>query len=103
MLTIRLSRTGKTKQPYYRLIVSEKARDPWGVAVEILGNYNPRTKKADFDAERVRHWLSRGAQTSDTVWNLLLSLNLVEGKKRQIVPPPKKDETKKEAEPAAVS
>jgi small subunit ribosomal protein S16 len=89
MLTIRLSRVGKKKQPYYRLIVSEKGRDPWGRSLEILGNYNPRTKKAEFDTERIKHWLSKGATTSDTVWNLLLSMKLVEGSKRNVTPRPK--------------
>ena len=95
MLTIRLSRTGKKKQPSYRLIVSEKARDPWGRSLEILGNYNPRTKKAEFNIERIKHWLSKGATTSDTVWNLLLSMQIIEGKKRNIVPMPKTKEEKK--------
>ncbi|MFA5935611.1 MAG: 30S ribosomal protein S16 [Patescibacteria group bacterium] len=84
MLTLRLSRVGKRKQPIYRLIVSEKGRDPWGRALEILGNYNPRTNPATvtFNAERVKHWLSKGAQASDTVWNLLSDLKIVDGPKR---------------------
>lgn len=89
MLTIRLSRIGKKKQPNYRLIVSEKARDPWGRSLEILGDYNPRSKKADFDLERVKYWISKGATASDTVWNLLLKLGVVEGKKRKLVAIPK--------------
>jgi small subunit ribosomal protein S16 len=84
MLTLRLSRVGKRKQPIYRLIVSEKGRDPWGKPLEILGNYNPRTNPATvtFKTDRVKHWISQGAQTSDTVWNLLHDLKMVEGAKR---------------------
>jgi len=84
MLTIRLSRVGKRKQPIYRLIVSEKGRDPWGKVLEILGNYNPRSNppQIDFKKDRITHWLSRGAQTSDTVWNMLNDMKLVEGAKR---------------------
>ncbi|MEO5927632.1 MAG: 30S ribosomal protein S16 [Patescibacteria group bacterium] len=87
MLTLRLSRVGKRKQPIYRLIVSEKGRDPWGRALEILGNYNPRTNPATitFKTDRVKYWISKGAQTSDTVWNLLHDLKVVEGDKRLIV------------------
>ena len=87
MLTLRLSRVGKRKQPIYRLIVSEKGRDPWGKALEILGNYNPRTNPATvtFKMDRVKYWMSKGAQASDTVWNLLHDLKAVEGDKRLIV------------------
>jgi len=86
MLTIRLTRVGKTKQPTYRLIVSEKTRDPWGKSLEILGTYNPRLQpaKVDFKTERVKHWLSKGAQCSDTVWNILLDQKVVEGNKRKV-------------------
>ncbi len=45
MLTIRLSRIGKKKKPMYRLIISEKARDTYGKALEILGSYNPFSKE----------------------------------------------------------
>ncbi len=89
MLTLRLSRIGKKKQPTYRLIVSEKARDPWGKALEILGDYNPRTKKATFNIEQIKHWISKGAQSSATVWNILLGMGLVEGKKMKMVAMPK--------------
>jgi small subunit ribosomal protein S16 len=84
MLTLRLSRVGKRKQPLYRLIVSEKGRDPWGKALEILGNYNPHTNPATvtFKTDRVKYWLSNGAQASDTVWNLLTDMKLVDGPKR---------------------
>ena len=74
MLTIRFSRTGKSKQPYFRVIVSEKRRDPWGKYLELLGNYNPRTKKAELKVERIKHWLSVGAQPSERVAKFLHKL-----------------------------
>ncbi len=85
MLTIRLTRIGKTKQPQYRFIVSEKARDPWGKALEILGNYNPLTTPVlvKIDAERVKYWISKGAQCSETVWNLMVDQKIVSGEKRK--------------------
>ena len=84
MLTIRLSRVGKTKQPSYRLIVSEKARDPWGKFLENLGTFNPRTNPStvNFNVDRIKYWISKGAQTSNTVWNLLVDQKVVEGAKR---------------------
>ncbi|MBM3205098.1 30S ribosomal protein S16 [Candidatus Uhrbacteria bacterium] len=86
MLTIRLTRVGKTKQPLYRFIISEKSRDPWGKALEILGTYNSRTNPATMDVkkDRVAHWLSKGAQCSDTVWNLFVDQKIVTGEKRRL-------------------
>lgn len=84
MLTIRLTRIGKKKQPLYRIIISEKARDPWGRALEILGTYNPRLKPPaiTLERERIAYWLSKGAQCSDTIWNLFVDQELVKGVKR---------------------
>ena len=84
MLAIRFSRTGKKKQPYYRIIVNEKTKDPWGDYLENLGVYNPRTKVADLKADRIKYWLAKGAQPSATVWNLLVSKGIVEGKKKKV-------------------
>lgn len=87
MLTIRLTRVGKKKQPTYRFIVSEKTKDPWGDSLEILGHFNPRTSPATIvlKTDRVKHWLSKGAQTSDTVHNLFVDQKLIQGDKRRIV------------------
>jgi small subunit ribosomal protein S16 len=84
MLTIRLTRVGKKGQPLYRFIISEKARDPWGKALEILGTYNPRTKPASvtLEKERVQYWISKGAQCSDTVYNILIDQGVITDKKR---------------------
>ncbi len=81
MLTIRLSRIGKKNKPMYRLIISEKARDPYGRALEILGSYNPYTKELQSKQERIKHWLSKGAGMSPTVNNLLVENNIIKGKK----------------------
>ena len=81
MLTIRLSRTGKKNKPLYRLIISEKSRDPWGRALEIFGSYNPYSKALAVKADRIKYWLSKGAQMSPTVNNLLIDKKIIEGKK----------------------
>jgi len=85
MLTIRLSRTGKKGQPSYRLIVSEKARDPWGKYLELLGNFNPRTKELNAKKDRIEYWISKGAQMSPTANNILLKAGIVTGKKQKSV------------------
>lgn len=84
MLMIRLSRVGKKKQPTYRLIVSDKRKDPWGNYLENLGNYNPRTKKAELKKDRIKEWIGKGAQPSDTVHNLLIENGVIEGKKLNV-------------------
>lgn len=73
MLMIRLSRFGKKKHPFYRVVVTEKTRPRNGRFVEIVGTYDPQKKPAlvDFKTERVEYWLSKGAQPSDTVRSLL--------------------------------
>jgi len=86
MLTIRLTRVGKKKQPSYRFIVSEKARDPWGKALELLGTYNPLTNPSTIklEKERILYWISKGAQCSETVWNLFVDQGLVQGAKKRV-------------------
>lgn len=69
MLTIRLSRIGKKKKAFYRVVVIERTRPRGGRFVEAVGTYDPLKKPAEIklDAERVKHWLGVGAQPSDTV------------------------------------
>ena len=88
MLHIRLSRVGKKKMPSYRLLVTEKTRDPWGKHLELLGTYDPlaKPKKIDFNIERIKYWMSKGAQCSDTVHNMLVDMKVVEGSKRKAHP-----------------
>jgi small subunit ribosomal protein S16 len=84
MLSIRLSRIGKKKQPHYRVIVVDKRRDPWGKSIEILGHKNPRTKETVLKEERIKYWISEGAQPSNTVWNMLVDAGIVKGDKRGV-------------------
>jgi small subunit ribosomal protein S16 len=81
MLTIRLSRIGKKKKPMYRLIISEKNKDPYGDSLEILGSYDPYTKNLQVKKERIEHWLKNGSKMSPTVNNLLIEKGIIEGKK----------------------
>jgi len=69
VLTIRLSRFGKKKKPFYRVVVTESSRPRDGRFVEIVGTYDPLKKPAEvkLNAERIKHWLGHGAQPSDTV------------------------------------
>lgn len=87
MLTIRLQRMGKRKNPTYRLIVSENRRDTQYNSLEILGNYNPlqTPRVLELKTDRIKHWISMGAQTSNTVNNILVREGVIEGKKRKSV------------------
>jgi small subunit ribosomal protein S16 len=69
VLTIRLSRFGKRKKPFYRVVVIESSKARNGRVVELVGTYDPLKKPAEIklDAERVKYWLGTGAQPSDTV------------------------------------
>ena len=69
MLTIRLSRIGKKKKPFYRVVVIESSKPRDGRVVELVGTYDPLKKPAEIklNADRIKHWLGVGAQPSDTV------------------------------------
>ena len=73
MLMIRLSRIGKKKKPYYRVVVIERTRPRDGRIKEAVGTYDPLKKPAEIklDAERIKHWIDLGAQPSDTVRSFL--------------------------------
>ncbi len=81
MLTIRLARRGKRNAPFFRVVISEKARDTFGRALEILGSYDPKGvgKTATLNAERIQYWISKGAQPSPTVHNLLIKQKVITG------------------------
>ncbi|MFA5022574.1 MAG: 30S ribosomal protein S16 [Patescibacteria group bacterium] len=95
MLKIRLARVGKKKKPTYRFIVSESAKDPFGVALEILGHYNPFSKVCEVKKDRILYWVSKGAQVSPTVHNILIDQNVLSGQKV------KASKGKKKGEPQA--
>ena len=73
MLAIRLMRMGAKKSPSYRVVVKEKLSKREGAYVENVGFYNPTRNPAEvrLDMERVNYWLSKGAQPTDTVRNLI--------------------------------
>jgi small subunit ribosomal protein S16 len=73
MLSIRLTRVGSKKKPYFRVVLSEARSGLLGDVVENLGTYNPRSKPAqvNINKERVEHWLKHGARPSSSVKTLL--------------------------------
>lgn len=81
MLRIRLSRIGKKNTPIYKVVVAEKTRPVKGKFIESLGMYNPGNKDNTFNEERIKYWISVGAQPSQTVHNLLVKNNIIESNK----------------------
>ena len=75
MVTIRLSRGGAKKRPFYHIVVTDSRNKRDGRFIERLGFYNPVAKGAEetlrVDRDRVNHWVSQGAQPSDRVAKLL--------------------------------
>jgi small subunit ribosomal protein S16 len=75
MVIIRLARGGSKKRPFYHLTVTDSRKSRDGRFIERVGFFNPvargQEERLRVDQERVNHWLSQGAQTSETVANLL--------------------------------
>jgi small subunit ribosomal protein S16 len=87
MLTIRFERVGKRNKAQFKIALQEKTVAPGGRHIEILGSYDPHTKQAILKEDRIKYWLSKGAQASDTAWNLFVSKNVITDKKRAVKMP----------------
>jgi small subunit ribosomal protein S16 len=81
MLVIRLARIGTKNKPTYRIIIAEKGRDNYGKILENLGTYNTFTKDLKVEEAKVKAWISKGAQLSATLNNLLISKGILKGDK----------------------
>jgi len=84
MLAIKLSRKGKKNQPFFRVIILEKTKDPWGDFLEDLGLVDPLHKKISLKVERIKYWLSQGAQPTASVHNLLVNQKVIEAPKMRV-------------------
>ncbi len=96
MLAIRLNRVGKKNKPYFRIVLQEHTIAPGGRHVEVLGSYDPHSKKTALKEEKIKYWVEKGAQASDSVYNLLVKSGLLQGEKRKVKLPAKKFEAVKE-------
>ncbi|MEG8039403.1 30S ribosomal protein S16 [Sphingomonas sp. LR60] len=102
-LSIRLSRGGSKKRPYYRIVVADARSPRDGKFIEKLGNYNPLLAKDDekrivLDGERAKHWLAMGAQPTDRVARFLDAAGV---KERAVRSNPKKAEPGEKAKERA--
>jgi small subunit ribosomal protein S16 len=103
LLRIRLTRTGKKKQPSFRLVVAEKSKAVQRKYLEILGQYVPSAQPKVFNVkkDRIEHWIKMGALPSDTVAALLKKEGFADMDK-YMEPRNKKRSKKKEAKEAPV-
>ncbi len=76
---IRLKRFGTKKRPYYRVVVMDSSSPRDGKTIEEVGLYHPieaEERQVRLDAEKIRQWLDKGAQPTDTVKKLLNKNNI---------------------------
>jgi len=97
MLMIRLQRVGRKNEPSFRLVLTDsKNATKSGKFLEILGSHSFRKDGTILKADRIKHWMSVGAQVSDTAHNLLITQKVITAKKRNVLPkktvPAKKEE-----------
>lgn len=71
MVRIRLSRHGKKKKPFYRIIVIDGRKKRDGAPIEDLGSYDPITKELKMDKPKAEEWMKKGANPSEVVRSLL--------------------------------
>ncbi|MBS3156904.1 30S ribosomal protein S16 [Candidatus Woesearchaeota archaeon] len=85
---IRLQRVGRKHEPVFRLVLTDSQNGPKsGRFLEILGSYDTRKEGGvDFKNDKIKHWISKGAQLSNTVHNLLIERKVIEGKKINALP-----------------
>jgi small subunit ribosomal protein S16 len=101
MLTIRLTRKGKKNQPFFRLVVVDKRRSSKaGKATEDLGYVDKLAKRQNLNKDRILYWISKGAQPSPSVHNLLVSAKIINAKKIKV---DKKPKAKEGVAPTAVA
>ncbi len=97
MLKIRLRRVGAPKKPSYRVVIARSQAPRDGAFIEIIGHFNPLTdpETFDIDADKVKEWLAKGAQPTETTARLLIKAGIIEK------PAPKKERpSAKKASPA---
>ena len=100
MLTIRLSRVGTTKRPFYRVAVMESSAPRDGRFKELLGHYDPRTdpEVLDVDYDRLSYWTGKGARMSDPVRPLVARQPRPEASETDVAPSADSGEGKEEAQ-----
>lgn len=91
MLKIRLQRVGRKHDPSFRVVLVDSRRaTKSGSFLEILGSYDARKGEPQLDSEKIKEWVSKGAQLSGTVHNLLVRKKIIKEKKVNVLSSKKK-------------
>ncbi len=97
MLKVRLQRIGRKNDPSFRAVLTDsKNSTKSGKFLEILGTYNPKAGVKNLDQDRIKYWMSKGAQLSGTMHNFLVHDKAIEGKKINVLPKKKPTVKRKE-------
>lgn len=83
MLKIRLKRIGRRHDPSFRVVVTEATAPPKGKYKEAVGFYNAALKELKLNSERIKYWLSVGAQPTVSVHNLLVKEGVIDASKKR--------------------
>lgn len=87
MLMLRLQRIGRRNEPHYKIVVIEKTKGPKSQKyIDIVGSYNPKMGTVTMNEDKVKKHLTNGVQPSDTVYNMLVTKGLIEGRKKNVLP-----------------
>jgi len=80
VVRIRLKRMGRRNRPFFRIVAADARKPRDGTTLEILGAYDPAAEtdqaKYNVQVDRIRHWLSVGAQPSETVRSIIKKLGI---------------------------
>ena len=101
-VSIRLRREGALNRPYYKVVVADSRSPRDGKFIEILGTYDPKKTghNSTLKLDRIEHWISKGAQPSDTVRSLIKK-NRKQTSSAPAEPESQPDEAPTTEEPAA--
>ena len=87
MLMLRLQRIGRRNEAHFKIVVIEKTKGPKSQKyVDIVGSYNPKMGTVQMNEDKVKKHLANGVQPSDTVYNMLVTKGLIEGRKKNVLP-----------------
>lgn len=86
MLVIRLQRIGKKHDPNFRVVLADSKKSAKsGKVVDFLGSYNAQKGEPQLNGDKIKEWISKGAQVSDTVNNLLVNAKIIDSKKKDVL------------------
>ncbi len=87
MLKIKLQRVGRKHNPSYRVVITDRRTGPKSNKhVAIVGNYDAIRKTVNLKKEEILDWISKGAQPTETVHNILIKEGIIKGDKKNVLP-----------------